>query len=149
MKIVIVGKDLPGRTFCDRDGGELSNVHVAVQVGRDPFGLVPGDAPAAQWELDVRVEHSSDGEVDFKGPAVHGKRGERFLYITWGAVTPGSFGMFRRAKLLLGPIDREIVNAADTDGHTLVGVIRLTDDRGGPRCARVDSTALRWSVGTG
>ena len=61
------------------------NVHVAVQDGRDPVGLVPGDAKARAWDVDVRVVTTDDGHVDFRGAAVHGKRGDRFLYLTWGA----------------------------------------------------------------
>lgn len=142
-KITIRGHNLPGRRFNDGDGVQHDNVHVALQVGRDPSEAVRGDAVEATWETDVRVESGSDGAVDFKGPAVQGKRGERFLYLTWGNVEPdGSFAMFRRAKLMLNRIDPALVTAG-----ALVGAIDLTDGRGGPRCARVDPPALEWTRG--
>ena len=149
LRIEIRGRNLPGRAFCGGEGGALlENVHVAVQERREPVGLVPGDAPAASWQVDVRVEPADGGGVDFRGPAVQGRRGERFLYLTWGDVgDDGSFAMFRRAKLMLDRIDPDLVRAAADDGRPLVADIDLTDGRGGPRCARVDPPALMWSLG--
>ena len=92
MEIVIRGRDLPGVDVADK-----FDVHVALQVGRDPVGPVRGDALHAEWTTTVTSRIDSRGR-DFTGPAVHGKRGERFLYLTWGEVTDGKFDMFRRAK---------------------------------------------------
>ncbi len=39
MRIVIEGHDLPGAEFVS-EGVPLHNVHVAVQVGKEPVGLV-------------------------------------------------------------------------------------------------------------
>jgi hypothetical protein len=144
VKVRIEGHHLPGRRFMS-DGHPLTNVHVGVQVRRDPEGLVPGDAARASWDLDVRVEPSDADELDFKGPGVHGKRGERFVYLTWGEVgADGSFAMFRRAKLMLGRVDPQLVQAAEETGRPLVARVDLTDDLGCPRCARVDPPALTW-----
>ena len=88
------------------EGEPLRNVHVAVQERADPVGLVPGDAGSAAWDIDIRVVTLDDGSVDTRGPAVHGRRGERFVYLTWGDVAAdGSFHMFRRAKLMLGDVE--------------------------------------------
>ena len=125
---MIEGRDLPGRTF-----GPYADVHVALQVRAGPVDPVPGDAASARWETDVRVV---DG--DFRGPAVHGKRGERFLYLTWGSPTGTDWGMFRRAKLMLDP--------AYADASVLVGTLSLTDEKGGPRCARVVPPVVTWSA---
>ena len=90
---------------------------------------------------------AEDGALDFAGPAVHGRRGERFLYLTWGDVgSDGGFALFRRAKLMLDRVDPALVRSVEDDGQPLIGEISLTDDRGGPRCARVDQPALSWSV---
>lgn len=87
-----------------------------------------------------------DGSVDFRGSAVQGKRGERFVYLTWGNVDAlGHFHMFRRAKLMLNRIEPGVL--ADAIEHErLTAHIELTDERGGPRCARVDPPAIRWHV---
>ena len=104
---------------------------------------MPADVPAPSWTTEVVVV---DG--DFRGPAVQGKKGERFLYLTWGDVVDGRFEMFRRAKLLLGEIDAALVREADADGAALVADVDLSDECGGPRCARVRPPALRWSAQT-
>lgn len=148
MRVVIEGFELPGRRFCSPDGSPLMNVHVGVQIRAYPSELVSGDASEARWELDVMVTEQPDGSFDFRGPAVHGRRGDRFLYLTWGNVTDeGGFEMFRRAKLMLDRIDPELVATAERKGLPLIGTIRLTDRHGGPRCARVDPPDLTWTIG--
>jgi Family of unknown function (DUF5990) len=147
VRVVIEGFDLPGRTFCNSDGSRLDDVRVGVQVGREPRDLVAGDAANARWELDVSVVTGPDGSLDFKGPPVHGKRGDRFLYLTWGDVDGmGHFHMFRRAKLMLNRVDERLVREAEQHQRRLVGKVRLTDSRGGPQCARVDPPDLQWAL---
>jgi len=132
----ILGHHLPGRSW-DVDGRPCGNVHVGIQVGREPAELVPGDADAATWTTEVTVRTLDDGALDFRGPAVQGRRGERFVYLTWGDVgTDGSFDMFRRAKLML-----DDVAAVAVDGQVTASV-HLTDQHGGPRCARLRPPAL-------
>ncbi len=146
MKLVLVGTDLPGRTFCDPDGTPLDNVHVGVQIRTEPKHLVRGDAADARWQLEIETTTDSDGQLDFRGPAVHGKRGDRFIYLTWGNVDDaGAFHMFRRAKLMLNRVDPGLMRDATTRGH-LTARVQLTDDRGGPRCARVDPPAITWNL---
>jgi hypothetical protein len=146
VRVVVEGFDLPGRRFCDAEGNPLEDVRVGVQLGREPHDVVPGDAASARWELDVRVVTGPDRTLDFRGPAVQGKRGDRFLYLTWGNVVDGRFEMFRRAKLMLNRIDPGLVTEAEQHERRLVGTVRLTDQRGGPRCGRVDPPDLEWSV---
>src|SRR4051794_20563612 len=132
MRVVIRGHRLPGRQC-----GGHRNVHVGLQVGSRPEGLVPGDADSAEWAAEIRVIDVDDHR-DFRGPAVHGKRGERFLYLTWGEVDGSEFAMFRRAKLMLAdlPSDRD---AAVVD-------VDLTDENGLPCCARLREPSVRWST---
>ena len=141
---MIEGHDLPGADFVS-DGVPLSNVHVGVQVRAEPEQLVRGDAPSARWEVEVGVVDGT--EPDFRGPAVHGRRGERFLYLTWGDVdADGGFAMFRRAKLMFGDIDPAVLREG-MDAGTLVATVALTDEHGGPRCARVRPPAISWRAG--
>ena len=147
MRVVIHGHNLPGRRFRS-DGELLDNVHVAVQERAEPVGLVRGDAGSATWPLEVRIAAELGGGLDFRGPAVHGKRGERFLYLTWGQVEPnGSFHMFRRAKLMLDRVDPALVRTAALDDRPLTATVDLSDEHGCPRCARVDPPAVEWGVG--
>jgi Family of unknown function (DUF5990) len=145
VRVAITGINLPGRAFCRPDGSSMDNVHVGVQVRQDPTGLVRADESEACWEVDVEVVRK-DGVLDFRGPAVHGKRGDRFIYLTWGDVGPdNTFEMFRRAKLILDRVEPELIESAMETGCLRV-VVDLTDGRGGPRCARVDPPALTWSA---
>ena len=147
MEISIHGHHLPGRHFCRADGSPLDDVHVGVQERAEPTGLVAGDAESATWHVHVRVIAGDGGQLDFRGPAVQGKPGERFVYLTWGNVGPdGEFEMFRRAKLMLNRIDPDLVRSAEAAGRPLRATVDLTDARGGPRCARVDPPALIWSL---
>jgi Family of unknown function (DUF5990) len=127
MRLVIRGHHLPGRTC-----GGYDHVHVGLQVGRDATDLVPGDAAGAEWVVDIREK---DG--DFRGPAVQGRKGDRFIYLTWGTYADGTFSMIRRAKLLLGdlPAGREEVTVE----------VHLTDDAGMPRCARLKAPAVQFT----
>jgi hypothetical protein len=94
------------------------------------MGLVPADAAVDEWVAEI---HRNDG--DFRGAAVRGKKGERFVCLTWGTVARDSFSMFRRAKLMLADLP------ADADEVTVD--VDLTDECGMPRCARLRPPAPR------
>lgn len=129
--MIIDGTDLPGPSC-----GPHRNVHVALQVGSQPEGITTGGADRARWTTEVRVVAVEDGR-DFRGPAVHGKRGERFLYLTWGELDGERFAVFRRAKLML---------ADSPVAESVVAHVRLTDGQGMPVCARLRPPAVRWAT---
>ena len=142
LRVRIEGTSLPGRAFC-----EHRDVHVGVQYRSDAVGLVPGDAAEATFEFDVDILPDDTAGWDFRGPYVHGKRGERFVYLTWGDHPPGGdFTMFRRAKLHLSCLDPNVITAASEPGNSLVARLALTDARGGPRCASLRPPALSWTA---
>lgn len=142
LQVRIVGANLPGRTFC-----EHQHVHVGVQCRAEAVDLVPGDAAEAVFDFAVDILPADGGGWDFRGPYVHGKRGERFLYLTWGDRPPGGqYAMFRRAKLHLSSLDDDLVAGAAEPGRRLVGRLGLTDGRGGPRCASVRPPEIDWSA---
>lgn len=145
MRVSVIGFNLPGRVFCRPDGSAMSNVHVGIQSRREPVDLVRADADEARWDLDIDAVERGD-DLDFRGPAVHGRRGDRFVYLTWGEVdAEGEFEMFRRAKVMLNRIDPTLMDAAfRADG--LVAHVDLTGRGGGPLCARVDPPAITWSL---
>lgn len=112
MRVTIAGHNPPGRVCCRPDGSVMDNVHVGVQLGRDPAELARADRAGPLWEVDVNVARAS-GRPDFRGLAVHGKRGDRFIYLTWGNVGPDNvFEMFRRAKLMLDRVEPHLMEAA-------------------------------------
>ena len=136
VQIVVKGHHLPGR-WSRNAGVPIHNVHVGVQIRHEPTGLVPADAASGEWTIEVRVT-SSDGGYDFAGPGVHGRPGERFLYLTWGDVSDvGRFSMFRRLKIMLADIDTSLIAVAQAGNQPIVISLDLTDDCGGPLCGRL------------
>ena len=80
-------------------------MHVGIQVGKEPRELVRGDADTSSWMIPIEVV-AREGGLDFRGAAVQGRPGARFVYLTWGDVDEdGSFTMFRRAKLMLADLE--------------------------------------------
>lgn len=144
MIVSIVGTNPPGRSFCRPDGTIMHDVHVGVQLRRDPAELRPADTPEPRWDIEIEVVDRC-GSPDFRGPAVQGKPGERFVYLTWGDLGHGRFEQFRRAKLMLDRIDAGVLRDAVAAG-CLVATVDLTGRDGGPRCARVDPPAIAWSA---
>jgi hypothetical protein len=142
---MIEGVNLPGR-HCGAGEG-YDNVHVGVQRGKEVVDLHPGDAPSARWAFDLADKDLPDGGVDVGGPFAQGRRGDRFVYLSWGTVDAGGgFTMFRRAKLMLAAVDHSVVAAARRPGARLVGRLGLTGGDGGPRCAAVRPPGIEWSA---
>ena len=135
----IRGHNLPGRTW-HLDDGPCHNVHVGIQRGKHPVDLVPGDSKSAVWKAEIELLEVDSG-LDFRGDAVQGRRGARFVYLTWGDVGGDGFTMFRRAKLMLD--DLVPLVASGRAGQHVIATVDLTDECGGPRCARLAAPALQ------
>jgi Family of unknown function (DUF5990) len=75
MLLQIRGHHLPGRVWQSR-GERHDNVHVGIQVGKEPRDLVPGDAESPSWTIPLDVVVRGDG-LDFRGAAVQGRAGAR------------------------------------------------------------------------
>jgi hypothetical protein len=139
MRIRIVGSTLPGRNCAG-----YTDIEVGVQVRTDVVDLFPGDASGASWEVEVSAT-LRDGRWIVRGPAIHGRGDERFLYLSWQGRQDGVVAMFRRAKLQLDAVPPEVLAAASAG--TLVGALSLTDARGHPICASVRPPRIAWSAG--
>ena len=148
MLIEIRGTDLPGRCCGPSPQGEMyENIHVGIGRGDSLTGLISGDAPSGRWQIEVKTRVHEKGGTDFGGPFVKGKRGERFLYLSWGTVDDdGAFTLFRAAKLWLTEFDSSPIEEAIRPGRRLVGSLRLTDRKGHPLCARVRPPTIVWSA---
>jgi len=144
LRVVIDGFDMPGRACAPAEVDvPYDNVHVGVQRGREVVELVPADADRASWCFDVTVKPLGD-DLDFGGPFVHGRQGDRFVYLSWGEVNGDEFTMFRRAKLHLADAAPETLADALRTG-ALSCRVRLTDACGNPRCARVRPPDAVWT----
>jgi len=101
---------------------------VQVGVGRfsDPIGVVPGDTQGVEWRVPVRVVWW-DGELDFRGPQVDGKRGDRHIYLNWFNREPdGQLRLFRRGKVMLEGLDPRLVKQAEGTGSAVTCTVKLT-----------------------
>ncbi|MFE5845254.1 DUF5990 family protein [Streptomyces niveus] len=155
LTLRILGHDLPGT-----DCGEFRHVHVGTQRGGEPDQLVSGDAARAVFEIPVETvpvetvpvetvpardgagDRAGGAAPDFRGPYVQGRRGARFVYLTWGELPPGAaFGMFRRAKIFLADVPGELLGAG-----TVETTLGLTDAAGMPLCAAVRPPAITWTA---
>jgi Family of unknown function (DUF5990)/Domain of unknown function (DUF5655) len=140
LTVVIEGRDLPGRSFSGGpDAPRFQNVHLALRsTSKDRASLVtpgnpwqatepvPGDAPAARWEVPITVRRGDDG-LDFGGPFVRGDRTDRHLGIAWGDVcADGTFRLIRGSKLKLADVDPALVAEAMRPGSRLVARVRFT-----------------------
>ena len=47
---------------------------------------------------------------------------------------------------MLADVDAGLLDSAQHDGRALVATVDLSDERGGPRCARVRAPAIEWSL---
>jgi hypothetical protein len=136
MQLQIRGHHLPGRSWPGR--ADSANLQVGIQLHRDPAELVPADAAEATWRMQIDLVER-EGIRDFRGPAVQGKRGERFVYLVWvNRATDGSSERVGRAKLMIADV---ITDAPRPDDRVIVD-IDLTDESGRPRCARLREPAL-------
>ncbi len=137
----IVGRRLPGRTWSGR-----SDIHVGVQRGTEVVGLVPGDMGEAQFDVEIEVEVGAEGAIDFRGAYVHGRGGERFLYLSWGEVDgEGTFTMFRRVKLHLRPL-AELFATKLANAKRVEAYLELTDPKGRPVAASVRPPWVTWRI---
>lgn len=137
--LTIVGRYLPGR-----ECGPHTGVRVALQVGKEHVGAVEADAPEASWITEITI--TPGAAPDFRGPAVHGKRGERFLYLAWlESTAAATHAMFRRAKLQLDGIPRDVLDACVKSG-ALCAELGLTACDGLPVCASIRPPRIAWTA---
>ena len=125
VRIRVHGVQLPGRAW-----GDVTDLAVVMQVGKDCVGPVAGDAPEARWETEVEL--GADGRL--RGPAVHGPTGARHLYLGWlGSTHGGPMAMFRRLKIVVDAIPDALWAEAVGRGE-ITAEVALSDARG-PACA--------------
>ena len=138
----IIGRRLPGSDWSGRSG-----IHVGVQSGSDVVGLVTGDTFEAVFDVELEFLLGPDGEPDFRGPTVHGRRGERFVYLVWGEVNDvGEFAMFRRLKLHLAPLLEQYPPQSLQAAKRVHAILELTDTRGRPLAASVRPPWVTWRL---
>ena len=84
-----------------------AGLSVGLQSGRDDILRGRKSDDGIEFEIQIAAKPAPDGIPDFFGPLVHGTRGNRFLYVSWGTSEHTDHDMFRRLKLYLGPLSRK------------------------------------------
>jgi len=146
--IQVDGRNLPGITCNPGPNTRLyENIHVGIGPLGKPNELFRGDATSTSWRVDVRVVPASGSSLDYRGPMVSGKRGDRFIYLNWGTIEPdGEFRLMRRAKVDLSSLDPVMVRRALEESAELRCTVDLTDAKGNPTCTRFRPPATSWRV---
>lgn len=110
---------------------------VGVQKGKIVEQDVPADSPELAFTVsfELRGDPNSDSVPDFAGPFVHGPRGERFLYLSWGArnSTSGEWNLVARTKIRLSILTWEILAQAQSDPNRVLQIILSLADTKGKR----------------
>lgn len=146
MIVEIRGANPPGRR-CNPapEHGPYEDVNVGLGRYTDPVGLVPGDTEHPVWRIEVRVTRR-DG-LDYSGPQVDGRRGNRHIYINWlNRELGGELRLFRRGKIMLDGLDADLVDRAESTDAALICTIKLTNDRGHPTTDFFRAHELGWHL---
>jgi len=131
---------LPGTACMGQTG-----VRLGIQKGRTVIDDLPADAPEILFAPTLGVKtNPRTGALDFTGPFAQGKLGERFLYLCWGERNGAFWEGFARAKLLLHPLQKEVVEKALSTGQPLHIILTLTNPKGNPVCARIKEEDITW-----
>ena len=143
-QLQIIGRRLPGSSWSGRTG-----IHIGVLRDTEVVGLVIGDAADAVFDIDLDIVVGPDGAPDFRGPYIHGRRGERFVYLSWGEVgADEAFTEFRRLKLHLAPLLEQASAKQVLAATRIEAVLELTDTRGRPLAASVRPPWVTWRLRT-
>lgn len=137
----------PGMYFSEASssGVKPEAIYVGLQRGEEVIDLVRGDAESAIFTASFHVAKQKDGSPNFLGPFAKGTPRERFFYLSWGVQGPfGTFRSFRRAKIQLSQLSWERVETAIRAGTPIRADVTLTDSKGGPVCATLKNTHIRW-----
>jgi hypothetical protein len=131
VPVRIEGFHLPAQEMVDAGGNEI---HIGIQRREAVEQNVPLSSEIVTFDCDL----TANGD-DFRGPYVHGKLGDRFIYLSWGRVTDGELRMFSRLKLKLAGF--ELGPGARLDAR-----VDLSDSKGQPRCGTAKPDAIEWVV---
>jgi hypothetical protein len=126
------------------------NILWALQLDQDTLvkpTLNTGNRICFDFTVEV-VEDSSPAGFRLRGPAVQGRRGERFVYLRMGAYA-GQVGASAgwRAKVGLEGISQKLVAAVRAKRSSMLEVqFAGTGAKGGPACATVVLLGVGWHV---
>ena len=138
LALRIVGEQPPGATCTGPD-----TIYLGIQRSKEVIDAVPSRTPAPCFYAEVDLIES-DGVQDYRGPFVHGPKGDRFLYLAWidGPGRP----LVARIKIRLGDIAPALIAEAVAASQSLVGHLQVSDALGRPRSGSIRPPEITWTV---
>ena len=140
LTLVFHCHSLPGME-CDG----TTKVRLGIQQGDSVIDDVPADSEEVIFTFLLCV--LLDGQtapIDFRGPFVKGKVGERFVYLVWGERDGENWITLRRAKFYLRYIDRERLLSALDSGSPIALRMKMTDAKGTPLTASIGVQSFQF-----
>ena len=136
VNVTIVAIDPP---FAAGDG---------VLFGLQSRHVVDDPLPAStttEFHTTIDVVRTANSGVDFVGEHVHGRRGDRFIYLAWGIPDPTEpFVMFARAKIKLGHIPADLLSVSVNSGQPLIAELQATNPKGQPASGTIKPSSIDW-----
>ena len=128
VTITLICTNFPGDNF---NGCEALQVGLQVGRGREHriVDSVAGGVREARFTATLQAHQREDGRVDFSGPVIQGKVGERFLYLVWTCAADRQTPM-RRVKVPLHHLTWD-----DLQNGQIVAHLQMTGPDGGPLAA--------------
>jgi len=132
--------NFPKTNFDDK-----GTIYLGVQQKKEIVMDTPTTIASKDFIVPIQVKPAKDGQPNFLGDFVHGKVGDRFLYLVWYRKNGVHKEGFRRAKIKLAPIIWEYIEKAIQFNKPIEAKINLTDNKGGPVCATLKPTNIEWA----
>jgi hypothetical protein len=133
-------ENLPGAEF-----GPYKEIRLGLQKGEEITEEVPADAKEAVFAAALKVRRSEkDGSPVFTGPFAQGTPQDRFIYLRWEGRLEDERVRFGRAKVKLKGLGWDLIMQAVDAGRPVEVAVDLKDKKGGPACASLPDSALRW-----
>lgn len=144
VQVRLICEGWPANGFAGFEGRQDIQVELQVRDGLEA-GVLEGGTRWV-WTTPLTLKPLPDGVVDFAGPAVSGKRAERFFYLSWSSRSVHGRDRFRRAKIQLRELKPDQIAALLQRGGTITARVSALARDGGPACATVPLLGGGWTV---
>ena len=97
------------------------------------------------FETHLQVTGTDDDGLDFRGDHVHGRKGDRFVYLSWG-LDGGTepYVMLARAKIKLAGIPVELLPSDGADPAGIECRVAATNAKDQPASGTIKTEAISW-----
>ncbi len=138
LRITIVAVDPP---FTAEDG-----VLFGLQSRHDVDDPRPASI-TTEFHVAINVVRTANSGVDFAGEHVHGRRGDRFIYLAWGLPDPTEpFVTFARAKIKLDSVPADLLDVSVTNGQPLIAELQATNPKRQPASGTIKPPSIDWQT---